>query len=57
MDQDYYGFHLGKVTIGLIRLLKNRGLLEEEEILDLLWEAKDPLFPWTRQEIKELLKL
>jgi hypothetical protein len=31
--------------------------LKEEEILDLLWDAKEPLFPWNKQEIKELLEL
>ena len=57
MEQDYFGFNLGQVTVGLLRLLRQRGILEEEDILDILWEAKEPLFPWSRQEIKELLKL
>ena len=30
---------------------------EEQAILDLLWEAKDSHFPWTREDIKELIKL
>lgn len=57
MQEDYFGFNVGQVVIGLLRLLKQRGILEEEEILDILWEAKEPLFPWDRKEIKELLKL
>jgi hypothetical protein len=57
METDYFGFHTGKVLVGIIRLLKQRGILEEDEILDVLWEAKEPLFPWTKQDIKELLKL
>ena len=57
METDYFGFHVGKVMVGMLRLLKQRGVLEEEEILELLWEAKEPLFPWSKQEIKELLKL
>jgi len=57
MQQDYFGFNVGEVVVGLLRLLKQREILKEEEILDLLWEAKEPLFPWNRQEIKELLKL
>ena len=57
MQLDYFGFNVGEVVVGLLRLLKQREILKEEEILDLLWEAKEPLFPWNRQEIKELLKL
>jgi len=57
MQQDYFGFNVGEVLVGLLRLLKQKEILKEEEILDLLWEAKEPLFPWNRQEIKELLKL
>jgi len=57
MQEDYFGFNVGQVVIGLLRLLKQRGILKEEEILDILWEAKEPLFPWDRKEIKELLKL
>ncbi len=57
METDYFGFHVGKVLVGIIRHLKQRGVLEESEILDVFWEAKDPLFPWSKEEIKELLKL
>ncbi|MBI4963887.1 MAG: hypothetical protein HY913_11475 [Desulfomonile tiedjei] len=57
MEQDYFGFNLGQVVVGLIRVMKQRGVLEEKEILDILWDAKEPMFPWDRQEIKELLKL
>lgn len=57
MQETYQGFDVGKVTIGLLKLLKERGILEEKAILDLLWEAKDPLFPWTKEEIKDLLQL
>jgi hypothetical protein len=56
MDQ-YYGFNTGEVLIGILRLLKDKGILQESEILDVLWDAKDPLFPWTKQEIKDLIKL
>ncbi len=57
MEENYYGFNIGQVIIGTLKLLKNKGLLEEQEILDLLWDAKEPLFPWSKQEIKELIKL
>jgi hypothetical protein len=57
MQQDYFGFNVGELLVNLLRLLKQRGVLEEEEILDILWEAKEPLFPWDKQQIKELLKL
>jgi len=57
MGDDYFGFDVGKLVIGLFRLLKERGVLEEEVILDLLWEAKDPHFPWDKSDIKELVKL
>jgi hypothetical protein len=57
MQDDYFGFNVGQVVISLLRLLKQRGILKEEEILDILWEAKEPLFPWDRKEITELLKL
>ncbi|MBI5569722.1 MAG: hypothetical protein HY914_07240 [Desulfomonile tiedjei] len=53
----YMGFNIGKVVIGMLKLMKQKGLLEDQEILDLLWDAKDPLFPWNRQDIKELIKL
>ncbi len=51
------GFDLEKVVIELLRLLKNKGALTENEILDILWEAKDPFFPWSKQDIKDLIKL
>ena len=57
MQDSHYGFNSGQVLIELIKLLKQKGVLQEKEILDLLWEAKDPMFPWTKQEIKELIKL
>jgi hypothetical protein len=57
MEESYFGFNVGKVLFSVIRLLKQKGMLEEDEILDLLWEAKDPLFPWSKKEIKELIKL
>jgi hypothetical protein len=57
MQDSHYGFDSGQVVIELIKLLKQKGVLQEKEILDLLWDAKDPLFPWTKQEIKELIKL
>jgi hypothetical protein len=57
VDENYYGFNIGQVVIGILKLLKNKGILEEQEILDLLWDAKEPLFPWTKQDIKELIKL
>jgi hypothetical protein len=53
----YMGFNVGKVVIEMLKLMKQKGLLEDQEILDLLWDAKDPLFPWNRQDIKELIKL
>lgn len=57
MEESYLGFNVGKVLFSVIRLLKQKGMLGEDEILDLLWEAKDPLFPWSKKEIKELIKL
>jgi hypothetical protein len=56
-DLTYQGFHMGKLLISLLRALKQKGLLEEEALLDILWEAKDPAFPWSKQDIKELLNL
>lgn len=55
--EDYYGFKTGQVLIGILKLLKEKGVLEESEVLDLLWDAKEPLFPWTKNDIKELIKL
>lgn len=57
MEENYLGFNVGKVLFSVIRLLKQKGMLDEDEILDLLWDAKDPLFPWSKKEIKELIKL
>jgi len=57
MDQDYFGFNVGKLLVGLIRLLKEKGVLDEQELLDVLWDAKEPFFPWSKSEIKDLLKL
>lgn len=53
----YMGFNVGKVVIGMLKLLHQKGLLDEQEILTLLWDAKDPMFPWNKQDIKELIKL
>jgi hypothetical protein len=57
MEDTYFGFNVGQLVVGTLRLLKQRGLLEEAEVLDLLWQAKEPAFPWNKREIKELLKL
>ena len=57
MEDDYFGFNLGKLVLGLIKLMKEKGVLEEEALLDLLWEAKEAKFPWDRADIKELIKL
>jgi len=57
MEDNYFGFDLGKVVLGTLKLLKERGLLEEEAILDLLWEAKEARFAWDKADIKELIKL
>ncbi len=57
MDQDAFGFNMGAIMVGILRLMKQKGLLTEDEILEVLWDAKDPLYPWNKQEIKELLKL
>jgi hypothetical protein len=57
MESSYMGFDLAKVMIGTLKIMKEKGLLEEKAILDLLWEAKDSQFPWTREDIKELIKL
>lgn len=57
MEQDSFGFDVGAVIVGILRLMKQKGLLKEDEILQVLWDAKDPLYPWNKQEIKELLKL
>ena len=57
MNDDYFGFNVGKILVDLLKLMKEKGLLEEKEILEILWEAKDPHFPWNKSEIKDLLKL
>lgn len=57
MDDAYFGFNIGQIVVSMLRILKQRGVLEEQEVLDLLWEAKGPAFPWSKEEIKELLKL
>jgi hypothetical protein len=57
MEGDYLGFDTGKLVIQLLKALKTKGLLEEDVILQMLWDVKDPLFPWTKAEIKELIKL
>ena len=57
MKEDYFGFNVGQVLVGMLKLLKEKGVLEEQEILDMMWEAKEPLFPWTKTDIKELIKL
>jgi hypothetical protein len=57
MEDTYFGFNVGKLVVEVLKLLKQKGVLEEVEILDILWEAKDPYFPWSKKDIKELLKL
>jgi hypothetical protein len=57
MEEGEFGFDVEKLLIGIIKLLKERGVLEEQEILEVLWDAKDPVFPWSKSDIKELLKL
>ena len=53
MEDNYFGFNVGKVLVGILRMLKEKGIVEEKAILDLLWEAKDPQFPWSRDDIKD----
>jgi hypothetical protein len=57
MENEFFGFNVSNVLVGILRLMKQKGILEEREILDILWEAKDAQFPWTREDIKDLLKL
>lgn len=57
MEEKYLGFDVGQVMVGVLKMLKAKGIFEEEDILDLLWEAKDPLFPWDKNDIKLLIKL
>lgn len=57
MEDVYYGFKTGQVVIGLLKTLKQKGMLKEDEVLDILWDAKEPLFPWSKKDIKDLIKL
>ncbi len=57
METEFFGFNIQNVLVSLLRLMKKKGVLEEQEILDILWEAKDAQFPWTKEDIRELLKL
>jgi hypothetical protein len=57
MESEFFGFNVSNVLVGILRLMKQKGILEEQEILDILWEAKDAQFPWTKEDIKNLLKL
>ena len=57
MESEFFGFNVSNVLVGILRLMKQKGILEEQEILDILWEAKDAQFPWTKEDIKDLLKL
>ena len=33
MPDDYFGFNVGKILVEVLKLLKKKGILEEEEIL------------------------
>ncbi|MGO9121611.1 MAG: hypothetical protein ACLQPD_28875 [Desulfomonilaceae bacterium] len=57
MESEFFGFNVSDVLVGILRLMKQKGILEEHEILDILWEAKGAQFPWTKEDIKDLLKL
>jgi hypothetical protein len=57
MENEFFGFNIPNVMVSLLRLMKQKGILEEQEILDILWEAKDAQFPWTKEDIRDLLKL
>lgn len=57
MEDSYFGFNVGKLVVGMLRELKKKGILDEETVMEMLWEAKDPMFPWSKQDIKDLLKL
>ena len=57
MESEFFGFNVSEVLVGILRLMKQKGILEEQEILDILWEAKEAQFPWTKEDIKDLLKL
>ncbi len=57
MESEFFGFDVANVLLGVLRLMKKKGILEEQEILEILWEAKGAQFPWTKHDIKELLKI
>ncbi len=57
IEQGASGFDLQKIVIDLLRVLKAKGALTEAEVLDILWEAKDPYLPWSKRDIKDLFKL
>jgi len=57
MENESFGFNVSDILVGILRLMKQKGILQEKEILDLLWEAKEAQFPWTKEDIKDLLKL
>ena len=50
-------FNQEKVVIELLKVLRHKGLLTEDEVLNILWEAKDPFFPWSKTDIKDLFNL
>ncbi len=50
-------FNQEKVVIELLKVLGKKGLLTEDEVLNILWEAKDPFFPWSKTDIKDLFNL
>lgn len=50
-------FDLERLLISVLRTLKKKGVLTEDEIMDALWDAKDPNWPWTKKEMKEIVKL
>ena len=57
MEDTPGGFNVGKALIEVMKVMKKKGVLSEQEVLDILWESKDPLFPWTKQDIKDLINL
>ncbi len=57
METGKFGFDVEKLLIDVLKLMKNKGLLTEEEVLDALWDAKDPVFPYGKRDIKDLIKL
>lgn len=50
-------FDVERLLISTLKLLKQKGALKEDEVLNLFWEAKNPNWPWTKKEMKEILKL